>query len=459
MRTLAILMVGVTAACGGNDEARPDARGGGAIDATGSIDAVASVDAAGGALQLRVEPGGAVRVRSGATTLAVCRQDCVVDAAPGTTLDLYAGSAAVFTGWTDGCSGSSRACQVTTGVAPVVVGATFALPASALWVRELVDVAAVLSVELLADDRLVVGTSAGARLLAADGGQVWASPAVPGAARVSATGAIYVLHGRDLVRLEPGTGAELWRQEVAPAGTEVGGPTASTMAHRFETGPSDEVVMVVASNVVKVDSTGAVAWTRAITGNPRGPVAVDGAGTVLVAIEDPVSVEGTLVARWSAAGVALADTAAIGPQYQAAMAVDGSGQLLGSTSGHGHVDLVRRGQGAGAGAYAVRVDLDDPDYVDSGVAATSAGDAAWMYTTDELLDPVVGLRLSRVSPTGAVSPRLDLRSEEDPVTFDRLGVVARDVAVALDGERYAVAGRAYSVDSGTGHGWILVGTF
>ncbi|MBP6839917.1 MAG: hypothetical protein KA190_21660, partial [Kofleriaceae bacterium] len=105
MRTLAILMVGVTAACGGNDEARPDARGGGAIDATGSIDAVASVDAAGGALQLQVEPGGAVRVRAGATTLAVCRQDCVVDAAPGTTLDLYAGSAAVFTGWTDGCSG------------------------------------------------------------------------------------------------------------------------------------------------------------------------------------------------------------------------------------------------------------------------------------------------------------------------------------------------------------------
>ena len=107
----------------------------------------------------------------------------------------------------------------------------------------------------------------------------------------------------------------------------------------------------------------------------QGPSGASGAGTGRVAIEDPVAVGGTLVARWSAAGVALADSAAIGPQYQAAMAVDGSGQLLGSTSGHGHVDLVRRGQGAGAGAYAVRVDLDDPDYVDSGVAATSAGDA------------------------------------------------------------------------------------
>ena len=399
-------------ACAGVDEDRAPA-------VSSASHAVATEDT----LDLEIEFAGdasgqiLVAVPGSGNPAAICAESCSVPLTAGESFDLIAVTPSTFAGWGGACSGTGPVCRIIM-VEDVTAEATFAKGPGEEWTLLLPDRA--LSADFDPHGDLVIGTRAGLHKVSSDGEQIWSQPAVSGRARVDPDGDIFAVAGDDLVKVCGQHGTVEWTVPLGPDGCA----EATVMGHTFETSPGGDVVIQQGSTLRVFDGAGNERWSATV---PRVTcaVAVNSQGVIHTAAEDPVSIEPTILSRFTADGVRLPDTDDVTHQYTAAVAFDPSDFLLASSSGHGDVHLLRWSPALEPG-YARRVETSDSDFLDNGVAADANGHAAWAFSLSESNSPVDGVRAEWIDPDGTVDltvTRASFRAND--WTF---GVLAQDVA-------------------------------
>lgn len=431
-----------------SSQSQPDAA---RHDAATSADADIDAGPVAGLLRIHVPNGGEVQLSTDGTT---CLQDCEVAAAAGTEITLYAGGAIrPFAGWTGACSGAQRTCDLTVGAAGATVWANYGQPAGATWVRELPPGLSVRSVDLLDDDRVLVGTNQDIRMWSATGAELWVQPAASWMARSSATGAIYARTQNRILRLAPTTGAVMWSVVVDSAAYTP--PEYTSTPRSLATGPSDEVVAVTSTGIVKLTSDGAVAWQRVLSYPTSGEVAVGPTGEVLALVANQALGFAHQLERFTPSGVSLGVHPWGCREYLTSLDVDGTGATVcaSSTQGVAHLDRIAPGGNVLASAF-----TPVPELVNNAAAGTGNGTAVWAYGLG-MYYPPTGMMIDRLTPSGSRSTLVSLLPLSVPsssLITEVLGGYPHDIAVAQDGERFAVGGDAWGIQH-VPHGWVMVG--
>ncbi len=423
------------------DAAAPDARADAGVDAGPTA----------GTLRVLVPNGGEVQLSTDGTT---CLQDCEVAVAAGTEVTLYAGGAIrPFSGWSGACAGTERTCTFTVGAGGAIVRANYALPVGATWVRELAPGLSVRSIDLLDDNRVLLGTNQDIRMWSATGAELWVQPTASWMARSSATGAIYARTQNRILRLAPTTGAVMWSVVVDSAAYTP--PEYTSTPRSLATGPSDEVVAVTSTGIVKLTSDGAVAWQRVLSYPTSGEVAVGPTGEVLALVANQALGFTHQLERFTPSGVSLGVHPWGCREYLTSLDVDGTGATVcaSSTQGVAHLDRIAPGGNVLASAF-----TPVPELVNNAAAGTDNGTAVWAYGLG-MSYPPTGMMIDRLTPSGSRSTLVSLLPISVPSSFlitEVLGGYPHDLAVAQDGERFAAGGDAWGIQH-LPHGWVMVG--
>jgi hypothetical protein len=396
-----------------------------ALDGAGALDLVFAGDATG---EVQVES-------LGSGTPVTCYAGCTVPLEPGGPYTITPATPSGFGGIAGACTSATGACTFTAPVGTVSAIATFAKDPKERWTR----LPGGLGVGSLAYDgggNLIV-SAVGLSKLSPAGATIWT---IPGLAYQLATGpadSIYALH-TTLRKLDAG-GAELWAQPLPP---HAQGCASDAFERCLAVGADGAVAVRGATGVARWDASGALSWSLPVPAVGLYSVAIDGAGVVNVVVDNGVF-DSSDVIRFAPDGSSLAPLEIYTNQYHAVLAVDGAGQLMATSSGHGSVSVE-------TAAFSFSADTDDPDWVPTGITAAGTGDVLWVYQPTDNDFPATRWSASRYAASGAYLWSVVRGGTASPF-LGSLGVTPRVLAAGPSGE-LAVGGR-YSGLTYTGS-WI-----
>jgi hypothetical protein len=396
-----------------------------AIDSTITLTIVVTGDAAADGNEVVYDLGD----RNGDVA---CATGCSVDVAAGTPVQIRTSTVSTFGGWTGGCSGAAPDCALTVS-ADTTVTARFERDDAERWTA--FPGFAVSSVAFAPDGDVFVAGGRRIARYAADGtSQRW-SVTVPAAIaprvlglEADSTGAVFALVGggdgastAHLTKLDS-AGAVVWTRTLP------GVRTGSSLAFpsQLAVTPTDDIVVLTNTTTVWLaayDGAGTATapplWTK--TGGRGRALDVDETGTVYVAVQNP-SFEDSLVLRFSAAGEPLADYGVLPGSYDTSLAV-GAGHLVAGTSGFGHVTVSRD--------RVALVQEDDlgPAATPQGVAIDGAGFAAALRWYSEDITPGMLLRRFLAAGTWTIAKLPVGGLNETGVTPAGLAARGDDIAV------------------------------
>jgi hypothetical protein len=403
-----------------------------AIDSTLTLTIVVTGDAA-------ADGNDVVYDRGDGNGDVACATGCSVDVPAGTLVRIRTSTVSTFGGWTGGCSGAGADCALTVS-ADTTVTARFDRDDAERWTA--FPGFAVSSVAFAPDGDVVVAGGLRVARYAADGtSQRW-SVTVPAAVgphvlglEADSTGAVFALVGggdgastAHLTKLDS-AGAVVWTRTLP--GVRTGSSLA--FANQLAVTPSDDIVVLTNTTTVWLaayDGAGTATspplWTK--TGGRGRALDVDETGTVFVAVQNP-SFEDSLVLRFSAAGEPLADYGVLPGSYDTSLAV-GAGHLAAGTSGFGHVTVSRD--------RVVLLQEDDlgPAAMPQGVAIDGAGSAAALRWYVDDVVPGMLLRRFLAAGTWTIAKPAVGGLNETGVTPAGLAARGDDIAVIGSWQAY-----------------------
>lgn len=383
---------------------------------------------------------GAVRVRVAGTT-TVCRATCTVPAAPGAQVALEADTPSRFGAFGGDCTSTTTSCAFTAAQSSAVTARFDADPRERLTL--LFAGAQVRSVDYDSLGNLVIGTSAYVTKVSRSGAELW-KRALPGEARVGAGNVVLVRNGATLTKLDA-AGTTLWSVSTVSGGCNA---NPNPMARTWTTMPDGGVAIQGPSALVVHDANGDVRFTTGPIGPAcRGALAVGSDNRIYTGIEN-FSAEPTDLLVFEASGAAAPTIENAAPQYHLALAAR-NGRVAVASSGHSRVSLRTL---ATLGPY---TDLDDPDYVDHGVALDDDGDVVSAYALrEDTAFVAAGVVVRRYSPT--LQQRWTLTKEvlDDPLALETSGVTVFDLTMD-DGSGDLALGGRYASPTFDG-GWVEI---
>jgi hypothetical protein len=352
------------------------------------------------------------------------------------TYTLTAATPSGFGGITGACATPSGMCSFVAAAGTQAATATFAKDPKEQWTR-LPAGGAVRSLAYDGAGNLIVASAVLSKLSPL-GATLWVLP-LAGVHHV-ATGpgdTIYVVDA--MVRKLDADGVALWARPL-PAEAQ-GCGSAGAFERCLAVGSDGAVAVRGNTGVARWDAAGNPSWGMPV---PFGTltVAIDAAGVVHAA-RDNGAIDSIDVVRFSPAGAALPPLEGYTGQYHACLAIDGAGQLMATSSGHGSVTLE-------TAAFSEDLDTDDPDWVPTGAAAAGNGDVLWVYSPSELDWPALPWTARRYSAAGMQRWTLAREPTTSPF-WGSFGATPIDLAAGPDGE-LAVGGVYYGL-SYTG-AWI-----
>jgi len=392
-----------------------------------------------------------VRDFASGETLGICQQDCTVTVAEGTEVELLAPTPSLFETWDGRCAGSVPTCRFrmprfTTAIA------RFGREVGEQFTRILPGRVA-LSADFDLRGDLVVGTTAGLhKLKALRGREVWVQSAAPGHARVDPNGDIFVVSGQTLTKVRGLDGVVLFTRDLGPGGCF----DPPRMAHTFATAPNGDVALQRRQTLRVFNGAGAERWSRTLPQIAHCAVAVNSQGIIHSAMESPGNPEPTVLARFTPDGEPVPDPipeepVEVAPQPQFAMDFSPSDQLLASSSGHSHVEVLRWSPTFERLGF-LQLEIEDGDHVENGVAADATGHAVWAFAHDEE-HFMEGAEIRWIDPNGAVRLTVIKRTQVSTSRFIEFGVTAHDVAA--DNGNFVVVGQfQVDVEGATQGGWV-----
>lgn len=383
---------------------------------------------------------GAVRVRVGSST-TVCRTTCTVPAMPGALVTLLADTPSRWGAFGGACVSTTSSCTFTTAASSAVTARFEPDPRERLTL--LFAGAQVRSVDYDSLGNLVVGTSAYVTKVSRGGAEVW-KRALPGQARVGAGNVVFVRDGATLTKLDA-AGTTLWSVSTVDGGC---GATPNPMARTWAAMPDGGVAIQGPLSLVVHDADGDVRFTSApIAPSCRGALAVGSDNRIYTGIEN-LSVDPTDLLVFEADGTAAPTLENATPQYHLALAAR-NGRVAVASSGHSDVAVRTL---TALGPY---TDVDDPDFVDHGLALDDDGDVVSAYALREDTSFfAAGVVVRRYSPT--FQPRWTLTKDvlDDPMALETTGVTVFDLTLDDASGDLALGGR-YASPTFDG-GWVEI---
>lgn len=349
---------------------------------------------------------------------ARCQASCSVAVNASDDVVLTARTPADFGGFTGCPAASGGSCTIPAISAPAAVGVAFTGPRNE---RDLTFDSPVLSVAFDAAGDLVVGTTTRVVELSPAFVERWSFP-TGGTARVDASGDVFVRTETSLVKLDA-TGHTLW--------TTANGepfPSIVRIGHSIVPLPGGGVAVDTGTSVVILDTNGAFvrAFPFAVDTPDLHALAADSAGIVYAAVLDADAETTDILALSPDGTTTVADV--IAGHDGAALAVDTSDVVAGTSTGHGRVDLA-------FAAVTLEHTTASAQTVCAALAAGPDGDVAWAYSHSDA-DPG-GLDLFELDAGGTVAWSL-----VRPPDSDRNALQLFDVASSP--ARVAVGGRFFS---------------
>lgn len=383
---------------------------------------------------------GAVRVRVGTTT-TVCRTTCTVPAVAGAQVALQADTPSRWGAFGGACVSTTPSCVFTAARTSAVSARFDADPRERLTL--LLPGAQVRSVDYDALGNLVIGTSAYVTKVSRTGAELW-KRTLPGQARVGAADVVFVRDGSTLTKLDA-AGAMVWSVTTVAGGC---GATPNPMARTWAAMPDGGVAIQGPTSLVVHSADGSVRFTKSPIGPAcRGALAVGSDGRIYTGIENP-SADPTDLLVFEADGTAAPTLENAAPQYHLALAAR-NGRVAIASSGHSEVSLRTL---ATLGPY---TDVDDPDFVDHGVALEDDGDVVSAYALrEDTAFFATGVVVRRYSPTFQQRWTLTKDVQDDPISLETTGVTVFDLALD-DGSRELALGGRYVSPTFDG-GWVEI---
>lgn len=373
---------------------------------------------------------GAVRIIT-PTATELCRATCTVPIAAGTSVRLTADTPSRWGGFAGACTATATECSFTAAAVSAVSARFDPDPKERLTL--LFPGVQVLSVDYDPSGDLVVGSTAWVRKLNRQGATLW-SRALAGQARAAADGSVLVRAGGTLTKLDA-AGVTLWSVSAAAGGCAV---TPNRMARTWAVMPDGGVAIQGPSALVVVNADGSPRFTTGAIGPAcRGPVAVGGDNRIYTGVENP-SAEPTDLLVFEADGTAAPPLEDAAPQYHLALAARGR-RLAIASSGHSYLSLRT------LSSDAPDTRLDDPDYVDHGLAIDDDGDVVSAFAHTEYYDSLAtGVVIRRYAADLTARWSLTKPVLEDPGSFEITGVTAADLALDDTSRDLAIGGRYLS---------------
>lgn len=389
---------------------------------------------------LQGAPLGAVRVRVGGTT-TVCRATCTVPAAPGAQVTLKADTPSRFGAFSGDCTSATASCVFTAAPSNAITARFDADPRERLTL--LFPGAQVQSVDYDSLGNLVIGTSAYVTKVSRTGAELW-KRALPGQARVGAGNVVLVRNGATLTKLDA-AGATLWSVSTVSGGCNA---NPNAMARTWTTMPDGGVAIQGPSALVVHDANGDVRFTTGPIGPAcRGALAVGSDNRIYTGVEN-ISAEPTDLLVFEASGATAPTIENAAPQYHLALAAR-NGRVAVASSGHSRVSLRTL---TTLGPYTT---VDDPDYVEHGVALDDDGEVVSAYALrEDTAFVAAGVAVRRYSPT--LQQRWALTKEviDEPLALEITGVTVFDLTLD-DGSGDLALGGRYASPTFDG-GWVEI---
>jgi hypothetical protein len=189
------------------------------------------------------------------------------------------------------------------------------------------------------------------------------------------------------------------------------------------------------------DAAGTLTWSLPVIKGP--PAVAIGAGGVVHAAQDSPYTDAMDVARFAPDGSALPLIEFYMGLYHGMIAVDGAGQLMGTSSGHSSVAFE-------TAAFSDVLSTNDADWVPTGIAGAGTGDVLWVYQPSDMSWPATAWSAHRYTAAGALLWSLARDATSVPL-FGPVGATPLDLAAGPDGQ--LAVGGTYTGLTYTG-GWI-----
>ena len=385
-----------------------------------------------------------------------CAGTCAINVDSGTVINLHAVTPGAFVGWSGGaCTGTTPGCEVVV-TADVSAVATFDLDEGG--VQSLLPSFRTEGVVYDPSGNLIVASTSEVRLLDSLGGTVW-SVGLPAPAsgavefvqglKTDAAGNVYVLL---MASDAPGLGADLskissagvleWTETISDATNFFGSRLPDALAVSPMNGDVGVLFSAPTPTLRVFDLDGAVRFTVDVPGTASRCLTVDGSGVWHAGTEGPED-EAVTPHLFSATGIPVGSADALPGYYRGYMTIDGTGQIVATTSGHSDVDVTRTGPDGFTFHEDVTSAADSP----VGVAVDADGNIIAVRTRD---DSVSGMTVRQHSPAGAVLYELIKSVEATPQ--GNSGVTVINIATDNTG-RFAIVGQFWANEM---HNWIGV---
>jgi hypothetical protein len=340
-----------------------------------------------------------------------------------------------FGGIAGACTSATGPCTFTAPLGAATATVTFAKDPKERWTR-LPGNAPVRALAYDPAGNLIVA-AAGLSKLSPSGATLWTLPL--GGVHHVATGpggTIYVLD--TMLRKLDAAGAELWAKPL-PAHAQ-GCTAAGAFTRCLAAGADGAVAVRGTTGVARWNAAGTLTWSMPV---PAGPyaVAIDAAGVVNAAYSSSIG-DYVDVVRFAPDGTSLPPLEFFTGEYHGMLSLDGAGQLMATSSGHGRVLLK-------TAAFTRGLDTEDADWVPTGIAAAGTGDILWVYQPTDMSSPATAWIARRHTAAGALLWSLSRR--ELPALFGPFGATPLDLAAGSAGE--LAVGGTYTGLTYTG-GWL-----
>nr|MBA3822249.1 hypothetical protein [Deltaproteobacteria bacterium] len=226
--------------------------------------------------------------------------------------------------------------------------------------------------------------------------------------------------GTDLKKLDS-TSADVWTRAI-PA-TSQSACYAGFPRQCLAVGADGSSAVSASGGVTRWAADGTQAWSK--TANLAVGIAIDGAGTVYVAV--PNGLDGFDARRFQADGTELALFDRIGLYYDGELAIDSNGMLISTTSGHGNVRRRRQldvGMWTELGGY----DGGFPGSVNNAIAPRASGGGFAYYQYEK--DPSAGSGRYTAAGASWALTRSQVRISLDASVVRPVGPLPNDIAIS-----------------------------
>lgn len=346
------------------------------------------------------------------TATSVCTQSCVVPLRTGVEIRLKANTPSTWSGFAGACASSSTDCTFTPSGNAAVTAQFDKDPRERLTL--LFPATPVLSVDYDTAGNLLVGTTVAVIKLAPSGLEIWRRP-YAGEARVGADDHVFVRSNAGLVKLKS-AGDVQWTTAVVTGSCDF----RNLMARSWAAMPDGGIAFQGPASLVVYNSDGSQRFTSSPIGpNCRGALAVDADNKIYTGVEN-VNAESTDLRVYDGNGSFLELLENVISQYRFAIA-SSQRKIAMSSSGHSFINVKLLAQGG------VSNRVDDPDFVENGVAIDDDGDVVSAYRHSEMSSFASGVVIRRHTPSFALRWSLTKTVDDNPITLETTGVTPVDL--------------------------------